>query len=139
MSWQNGYRDVMANEADRGRAFADLIRNARKDKGWTQDVLVAESGVTKSTLVRWESGRAERPDPDQVKTLCRTLGLDPRLAAIALGYLDESDLNAPPPRRIDPAILEVIEALEDPTVPTAKKEEWVEYLRYLRQRSRAAG
>ncbi len=138
MKRRNDYLEVMPNgPADRGRQFANLIRDTRLAKGMTQDELVAESGVSKSTIVRWEGGRAERPDPDQVRAMCIVLGIDPRQAAVALGYLTPEDLGPPDSaaRQLDPAILEVIEALEDPRVPSAQKEQWVLYLRYLREQS----
>lgn len=135
---QTDYVDGMENGApERGREFAKLIRDARLRRSWTQDQLVADSGVSKSTIVRWENGRAERPDPDQVQAICRSLGVNPVLAAKALGYLTEADL-APSEQgqTLNPNILQVIETLEDPSVPDAEKEQWIRYLLYLRDQSR---
>lgn len=134
---RNDYLETMEHGApDRGRKFADLIRDARAVRGWTQDQLVAESGVPKSTLVRWEGGRAERPDPDQVRALSRALGIDPRRAAVALGYLTQEELDrSDSGALLDPQMLKVIRILEDPSVPAAAKREWVDYLVYLKDRS----
>lgn len=124
----------------RGEQFARLIRDARKQAGMSQDDLAEQAGVNRSTVIRWESGDASRPDPDQVRAVCIILGIDPQQAAIALGYLRPEDLPAPDTggRKLDPRILEVIEALEDPNVSETEKQEWVKYLMYLRQQARPA-
>jgi transcriptional regulator with XRE-family HTH domain len=129
---------VANDENDRGHAFAKLIRDARKAREMTQEQVIEGSGVSKTTLIRWESGRAERPDPEQVRMLCRFLGIDPRQAAVALGYLTAEDLGPPEvaDRKLDPSILEVIQVLEDPSVPEAEKQQWIKYLLYLREQSR---
>lgn len=134
MSLKNRYGSPMGKDAaDRGRAFADLIRNARKAHGWTQDTLIEESGVTKSTLVRWESGRAERPDPDAVRALCRALDIDPLQAAVALGYLTMDDIRpGMHGRQMPEPVKEALDILEDPAVPDADKQKWIAHLRYLR-------
>lgn len=120
---------------NRGEAFAALIREGRHNVGLTQDALVERSGVSRSTILRWESGDASRPEPEQVRAVCRALGLDPRRAAVALGYLEPEDLNPPnePRAPLDANLEEVVTLLQDPGIPTAQKEAWVDYLRYLRE------
>jgi transcriptional regulator with XRE-family HTH domain len=81
-----------ARDGSRGQAFAALIANARRDRGWTQDDLIFRAGVSRSTLARWEAGAAERPDPDAVRSVCVALDIDPKRALIALGYLTADDL-----------------------------------------------
>jgi transcriptional regulator with XRE-family HTH domain len=138
----NKYRERMnTNANDRGRDFANLIRDARNALGLTQEDVIIASGVSKSTIIRWEGGRAERPDPDQVRALCRVLRIDPKRAAVALGYLHPDDLGDPvvPGRKLDPSILEVIEILEDPRVPSDEKLGWVRYLRYIKSQARTNG
>jgi transcriptional regulator with XRE-family HTH domain len=132
----DNYVVPMPNEAqERGNAFAELIRDARRARHWTQERLIEESGVSRSTVVRWESGRAERPDPDQVRALCRALGIDPRRAAVALGYLDEEDIRPPgQPPPIPDDVKEVLDILADPRVPDEEKDRWIDYLKYLRDR-----
>lgn len=34
------------------------IRDARREKGWTQDRLASEVGVSRSAVAQWETGRA---------------------------------------------------------------------------------
>lgn len=139
---RSGYRDDVPNDVpERGRNFANLIREARRNKGMTQQQVIDGTGMSKTTIIRWESGNAERPDPDQVRTVCAFLDIDPRRAAVALGYLSPDELGSPDVagRTLDPAILEVIEALEDPNVSSAEKQQWIDYLRFLRQRSQPGG
>lgn len=131
---------VPASPSPRGDAFGALIRESRQRKGWTQDRLVEESGVSRATITRWEAGDARRPDPEQVRAVCAALGIDPRLAAVALGYLTKEDIAPSGPRaRLDPSIEEVIAILQDPNVPDATKADWVAYLKFLSdQRTRRA-
>lgn len=116
----------------KGHAFSQLIRAGRKKKAWTQEDLIEESGVSRSTILRWEAGKVERPDPEQVRAVFRALGLDPREAAVALGYLtrEEIGLSPEPPRVFDATVEEVIEILQDPNVSDAEKSEWVQYLKF---------
>ncbi len=118
---------------ERGGRFAALIRTARKQAGMSQDDLAEQSGVSRSTMVRWEGGRAERPDPDQVRVVCRILGIDPREAAIALGFLTREEAYGEP--KLNPKVEEVIQLLQDPAVSEEEKHQWIEYLRYLRLRN----
>lgn len=119
---------------NRGEVFAALIREGRRRLGLTQDALVERSGVSRSTILRWESGDASRPDSEQVRAVCQALGIDPRRAAVALGYLEPEDLNPPnePREPLAPDLEEVVEMLQDPRIPTEQKTAWVRYLRYLR-------
>lgn len=91
-----------------GERLARLLRNAREDRGWTQDQLVEaardvmrQQGIDaptlgRQTIVRYESGRAARPAPQELRAVCIALGVDPREAAIALGYLTREDVDQPP-------------------------------------------
>lgn len=81
-----------ARDGSRGAAFADLIVSARRGRGWTQDDLIFRTRVSRGTLARWEAGKAERPDPDAVRSVCRALDIDPKRALLALGYLTADDL-----------------------------------------------
>lgn len=106
----------------RGRAFAELIRDARQRKGWTQDVLVEKSGVSRSTILRWEAGDASRPDPDQVRAVCQALSIKMGQAAVALGYADPPDITATTGgRQVSPELEAVSQFLENPRVPPAAK------------------
>lgn len=132
-----GHR-VPANDNPRGEAFANLIRKGRRAKGWTQDRLVEESGVSRSTVLRWEGGDASRPDPDQVRAVCLALGIDPRRAAVALGYLTADEVAAMDSqgRPLTVEEEEILAILRDPQVPSVKKAPLVDYLRFLRDQER---
>ena len=123
---------------DRGKAFAELIVEARRRKGWRQDDLVEASGVSRRLITRWEGGDASRPDPDKVRAVCLALGVDPRRAAIALGYLSPEDVgpavNQPQP--LSPEEEEILAILRDPQVPSAEKAPLLDYLRFLRDQRR---
>ena len=118
-----------------GPDFADLIANARKNKGWSQDRLHEESGVDRSTISRWERRLTDKPEPEHVRAVCKALDIDPRQAAVSLGYLtlDEIQPLAPLP----PKIKEVLDILEDPRVGATTKQEWIDYLIYLRNKTQS--
>ena len=40
------------------RQIGTRIRDVRREKGWTQDQLAAEIGVSRSAVAQWETGRA---------------------------------------------------------------------------------
>lgn len=132
---------------DRDVTFGALVRTARLAKGWTQDDLVEESGVSRSTITRWEGGNGGRYDPDQVRAVFDALGLDIREAVVLLGFATRDQLGLPPtpPRLFTATTEEVIRILEDPDVPEDQKREWLEYLRFRtqqdqkRRRPRKAG
>lgn len=119
-----------------GQSFADLISAARRDKGWSQEDLERVSGVSRSTLSRWERGLADRPEPEHVRSVCKALGIDPRRAAVALGYLTHDEVYGPPPSDLPQDLEEILAILQDPEVPEAAKQEWTGYLRYLQERAR---
>lgn len=120
----------------RGENFANLIRNGRQAAGISQDALAEQAGLNRSTVIRWESGDASRPDPDQVRRVCQILHIDPRRAAISLGYLTQEEVDGVPRSTLAPAVEEVLDILGDPTVPDTEKNEWIAYLRYLRDKRR---
>lgn len=66
----------------------DLIREARRRAGLTQQQLADRAGTTQSAVARWESGRTS-PDFDAVLRLVRLCGLDLEVALVAR---DDSDL-----------------------------------------------
>lgn len=53
----------------------DLIREARRRVGWTQERLAEAAGTTQSAIARLESGRTS-PAFDDVVRLLRLMGLD---------------------------------------------------------------
>jgi transcriptional regulator with XRE-family HTH domain len=132
------YRCVM-DDAASGRGFGRLIREARKRKDWSQETLVEESGVSRSTISRWERDLADKPEPEQVRAVCIALGIDPRRAAVALGYLTDDELGEPPAREFPADVEEVIAMLTDPDVSEDDKATLVSYLRFLRSQRRGEG
>jgi transcriptional regulator with XRE-family HTH domain len=117
-------------------AFANLIKEGRRRRGWRQEDLVAASGVSRRTLTRWEGGDAERPDLDQVRAVCIALGIRPIDAAIALGLLNSDEIDQPPGpvRAADPIGDEIADVLQDTRVPAAAKEALLTLLRQFRTR-----
>jgi transcriptional regulator with XRE-family HTH domain len=128
------YACVMS-DASAGLSFADLIRTARERKNWSQDDLHRESGVSRSTLSRWERGIADRPEPAHVRAVCRSLGLDPRAAAVSLGYLAPEDIQPARGDSLPPEVAEVLAMLEDPKLPADDRAKWIDYLKYLYRRA----
>ncbi len=112
--------------------FADLIASARKAKDWSQDKLSDESGVDRSTISRWERRLTDKPEPEHVRAVCAALGIDPRQAAVALGFLtaDESEPVKPLPSKLQ----QVVDVLEDPRLTREEVDQWVAYLLYLRSK-----
>jgi transcriptional regulator with XRE-family HTH domain len=113
------YRERMRDIPDSpGRRFATLIKDARKAKGLTQDDLSAASGVTRQTIIRYESGEASAPRSDQVRAVCSALGIDPRDATIALGFVTREELGfPPPPSPLQPELLDIQRFLADERIP----------------------
>jgi transcriptional regulator with XRE-family HTH domain len=124
---------VTSPDRTRGAAFAALIREARDRKRWTQDRLVEESGLSRSTILRWEGGQVVNPKPDELRAVCTALGINPRRAAVALGYLTDEDLEPSTElrERLPADLEEVIEILRDPRIPSVAKEALMGYLRQL--------
>ena len=56
-------------------SIGSLIREARKEKGLTQEQLASLVHVSRQTVSHWENGRAE-PGYDMLRTLSEVLGLD---------------------------------------------------------------
>jgi transcriptional regulator with XRE-family HTH domain len=77
-----------------GAAFAKLISDARRDRGWSQDALAGLAGVNRSTVLRWEAGDASRPDPVALTSVCHTLEVSQMRALHALGYLDAESFQS---------------------------------------------
>ncbi len=121
-------------DASWNQDFATLIRNARQERDWSQEDLENESGVSRSTLSRWERGLSDKPEPAHVRAVCAALGIDPRRAAVALGFLTAEEV-AGPPALLDPEIEEVLAILQDPTTPLAEKRSWIAYLKFLKASS----
>ena len=110
-SYRDGMRDDVSAE---GAAFATLLRDARKQRGLTQDDVIRDTNVSRSTYLRWEGGGAERPDLPSVRMVCVYLGIHPGFAAIALGLMTREELGLPPQeKQLDPVVVEIGTILAD--------------------------
>lgn len=89
-------------EGSPGSRFATLIKDARRRRGWTQERLAEESRVGRTTIIRWESGGTVNPVPEQVRAVCKALGIDPREVPIALGLVTREEFELPPPEQVEP-------------------------------------
>jgi transcriptional regulator with XRE-family HTH domain len=49
------------------------ISQARKDKGWTQERLASELGVSRGAVAQWEMEEGTRPDPNNARRLMALL------------------------------------------------------------------
>lgn len=65
--------------------FAQLLTNARKAKGMTQEQLAEKMSVSRQTVSHWENGRMN-PETDVINRLCELLDIDPN----AIQNKDES-------------------------------------------------
>lgn len=54
----------------------DTIRQARSQRGWTQNDLASRLGTTPATVSRWERGRA-RPRWSRLRSLAQVLEMPP--------------------------------------------------------------
>lgn len=115
-----------------GARFGALIRAARERMGWTQDELIAASQVSRSTILRWENGHTANPGRAQVRAVLAVLGVDPREAPVALGYVTREEVGLSPeePRWFSRLTEEAIAILEEGDVPDVVKSEWVAFLRW---------
>jgi transcriptional regulator with XRE-family HTH domain len=120
-------------DADPAPDFADLLTQARKKKGWSQEELETRSGVSRATISRAERRLTDNPESDHVRALCQALDIDPRDAAVSLGYLTLDEIQ--PARPLPPKMQQVLEILEDPRITDDDKQRWIDYLVYLRSKS----
>lgn len=54
-----------------------LIKQARTEKGYTQEELAEKVGVKKSAVAKWENGRVSEIKRSNLKKLSEALGLNP--------------------------------------------------------------
>jgi transcriptional regulator with XRE-family HTH domain len=111
--------EVAADEPEErpGIPLAKLIKDARALKGWTQEKLAIEAGVTRQTVSRYEGGHTN-PMAKEARRLCRALDIDAREIPIALGYVTRDELGLPPKApAIHPELLRVHRFLIDEEFP----------------------
>lgn len=128
------YGDPVAVEEEAGKRFAALLREYRLAAKLKQEDVAERSGVSLRTISRWEGGDLRRPELEDVKAVCRVIGLSTVLAGVALGLLAPEDVEhlPEPPPPPDPMQDEAIAILRDPEMPEETKRAALHYLRYLR-------
>ncbi len=62
---------------EQNKKIGKLIREARKGKRWSQQELAARLGVSRNSIINWESGR-NRPEMSQLMQISRQLEITPR-------------------------------------------------------------
>jgi len=119
--------------------LARAVREARVHRGWSQERLAVEAGVSRLSVQRCEDEK-RRVSAPVARRLWMTLGLDPRRLAVLVGYVmdDELDMPVRVPPAFGPITVEAIGFLEDPNVPEVVVHEWVMMLRYLARRARSS-
>lgn len=106
-----------------GRRLATLIKGARLEREWTQEQLEDASGVSRQTIIRYESGKAAAPKPDELRRVCAALGLDLRDVVVALGYVTREELGLPPQPATVPQILrDIARTLNAPQIAETSKQ-----------------
>jgi transcriptional regulator with XRE-family HTH domain len=135
------YGVPVAGDDDGGRRFAALLRQYRgRIDGLRQIDVADKSGVSLSTISRWERGDVVNPKPDEVRAVCRVLNLPPIKAAVALGYVEaETPDELPESPQYQPTTLEIIELLENPAVPAEVKRAAISYVRFLSNEVQSEG
>jgi len=118
-----------------GQRIAALIRTARHRRQWSQQRLSEEAGVDRQTIIRYESGRSQTPDPVQFRKVCKALGISSIDAAIALGFITREEVNQS--ISLSPDLAEIVDVFTDPRIPASEKRYILEYLLWRRDRSRS--
>ena len=137
------YRDHMSPSQTGPQGLAEVVLRARKELGWTQDVLAQKAKVSVETIKRYERGKIQWPEPEKVRSIFRALGLDPREIPVILGLVTRAELDLPPViepavRRFSAETERIIAALEDPAFSAAEKAALYQLL-IVRIGPRAAG
>ena len=57
---------------------SDLLREARKQRGWSQAQLAAAAGTSQPAIARWESGRVS-PRVESLRHVLEAAGFEPRV------------------------------------------------------------
>jgi transcriptional regulator with XRE-family HTH domain len=134
------YGVPVAGDDEGGRRFAALLRDYRGRLGLRQQDVADKSGVSLSTINRWERGDVVNPKPDEVRAVCRVLHLPPIKAVVALGYVEAETLDELPELpQYQPTTLEIIELLENPAVPAEVKRAAISYVRFLSNEVQSEG
>ena len=74
------------------KALGALLRQRRKELGYSTYELAQAAGVYQSTVVRFEQGRFTAPRPDKLATFARLLGMSVAEVFAKIGYVVPDDL-----------------------------------------------
>jgi transcriptional regulator with XRE-family HTH domain len=72
----------------RRQTLGRLVQQARERKGWTQEVMAEQTGVSRSTIANIESGVTKLPKTQQLEAIERHLDLSKEEMLRAAGRLD---------------------------------------------------
>lgn len=113
---------------DLDRAFAVWLRETRRHRGWTQEMLADASLIGRRTVIRWEKGETQ-PEPAQLAAVVDVLGADLMTAYAVLGWL--------PPAAEDDAPADLRNAAEREiwAAKSLTRDERLELIAYLRARA----
>lgn len=71
-----------------------VIKDVRKQTGWTQAQLAQKLGKDPSWVSRWEKGiPKEMPPPEDFRAICLISGVSMRTLIERIGYLDSEELE----------------------------------------------
>lgn len=68
----------------------DIIKNRRSELGLTLDEVASRAGVSRATVLRWETGAISNPGRDKIADLAAALQVTPEYL---LGWTDERGLQ----------------------------------------------
>ena len=86
------YNDLASTENDVNKTFGQLIRDARKHKGYSQRELAVLVKLDFTYLSKLENDRADyAPKEDVIRNLATQLDLDPEELVFLVGRIPERD------------------------------------------------
>ncbi len=88
--------------------IGSIIKQARLQKGYTQEALAQLVGVQKSAVAKWENGRVSEIKRSNIGSLSEVLGIDPVLLVS-----DSDAMNKENPTVQDDGISEEMQELID--------------------------
>ena len=108
-----------------GRDFGGYIREARKNRGLTQEELAERLGTSPTTVSNWEREEVG-PDREQVNAIVVALGLSPEVLLSRMGYRLTPPAASRLPRELLRLLLEMSpaqhQALLEILTPTMARE-----------------
>lgn len=131
------YGDQVAEEEEAGRRFGALLRSHRQAAKLRQEDVAERSGVSLSTINRWERGIVRNPVPTELQVVCRIVSLSTVAAGLALGYLAPEDVEhlPEPPGPADPREAVALDILRDPELPDSLRDSAYHYLEFVRSQA----